>query len=341
MKTKVIISDPSKSFRLLIKEILTASDYEIIALTEDGQEVINLIKKGNIPNLLITELEMPIVNGFELLQFIKSYNEVNKQKIIPIVITNFEKYRRDAFRLKARQFLVKKTSSTNNISYYTKKIIPLLDMVQIEKKYQQSYTVSVSKSPTPIIGRFKAIAIGVSTGGPKAINRILPTISARNQGIPIFIVQHMPKGFTERFASNLDNTCQHRVVEVSSTMELNLNTIYIAKGGTHMVLRGGTHKQVGISDTPPENNCKPSVDVFLRTFADVYKNNGLTIILTGMGNDGSKSLSKIKENGGTIFVQDEESSVVWGMPGSAVNTGFVDKIISLDFIPDEISKVMK
>ncbi len=151
----------------------------------------------------------------------------------------------------------------------------------------------------------------------------------------------MPEIFTEKLANNLNKFCAHDVMELNSETKVKNNCIYIAKGGVHMeLIRKGGVLFATTSTTAPENNCRPSVDVLFRSFAEEYRKKGLAIILTGMGKDGANSLKKLKEVGATVFVQDEASSVVWGMPGAAVNTGYVDKIISLDLIPDEITQLI-
>lgn len=338
MKRKVIIVEPSSEYGEILKSVLLESGYDVLELLSNGSELVDMIEQNIVPDFVITELEMPEMDGFKLLHYLKNYNEQSDVTIYPVVVTTKEEHRRDAFRLKARQFVIKCSELQEAEVYFKRRLVPLLDMVQIETKVKQSYSVSTSKKT--IRSNFKAIAIGVSTGGPKAISSILPKISKNHPDIPIFIVQHMPVNFTQRFAENLNKQCTHNVIEVTEPLNVENGMIYIAKGGIHMVIKEGSPPVITIEDTAPENNCKPSVDVFLRGFAKAYQDSGLTIILTGMGNDGAKALTDIKKYDGTIFVQDEESSVVWGMPGSAVKTGHVDKVISLDIIPEEIYKAL-
>jgi len=186
-----------------------------------------------------------------------------------------------------------------------------------------------------------AIVIGISTGGPKAMLEMLPEL-CNVTDLPILIVQHMPKEFTKSFADNLNRKCTHDVVEAGEGMRINYKTIYIAPGGRHMYLRRNELREplIALNDNPPENNCRPSVDVLFRSAADVYAGRLSALIMTGMGNDGSKSMMALKRAGAVIVAQDQESSVVWGMPENAIQTGCVDYVLALNQIPETIRQII-
>jgi two-component system chemotaxis response regulator CheB len=182
----------------------------------------------------------------------------------------------------------------------------------------------------------KAIEIGISTGGPKALVEMLPVLCSK-VSLPVFIIQHMPENFTRSLAESLGRKCSHVVKEGVDGETVTGKTVYIAPGGRHMLLqRSGANTIICINDQPPENNCRPSIDAFFRSIPSAYKGDTIAIIMTGMGSDGTKSIRALKREGTFIIAQDEQTSIVWGMPGSAVATGLVDTVTPLMKIPDVV-----
>lgn len=189
--------------------------------------------------------------------------------------------------------------------------------------------------------RIDAVAIGVSTGGPNALQEVIPKLP-ETFSVPIFAVQHMPVMFTASLAQRLNNLSRIRVMEGADQQKVEAGMMYIAPGGRHMVVRSDKkgNKILGLVDSPPVNSCRPSVDVLFRSVAMVYGGNVLTVIMTGMGNDGISGVAAIRRKGGYSIVQDEKSSVIWGMPGAVVEAGEVDAIIRLDVLADKISEIV-
>jgi two-component system chemotaxis response regulator CheB len=149
----------------------------------------------------------------------------------------------------------------------------------------------------------------------------------------VFIVQHLPPGMTSFFAESLEKKCAYRVVEAAHGQIVEPRTAYIAPGGRHMVVRNQEGRFIlALTDQPPENGCRPSVDVFFRSLAAASPSSVLVLILTGMGCDGASGLGPLKRQGAYVIAQDEASSVVWGMPGAAVATRQVDEVLALDRI---------
>jgi two-component system chemotaxis response regulator CheB len=159
--------------------------------------------------------------------------------------------------------------------------------------------------------------------------------------LPILIVQHMPQGFTRTLAESLARQIGRRVVEASDGMTLESSTIYIAPGAKHLVLRGTAGlPQLALNEQPPENGCRPSADVLFRSAAAVLGGEVIAVILTGMGRDGTAGLGAVRRAGGQVIAQDQASSVVWGMPGSAVEAGVVDEVHPLNAIPAAVAAVV-
>ena len=183
-----------------------------------------------------------------------------------------------------------------------------------------------------VAGRVDILAIGSSTGGPDALTKVLQALPA-DLPVPIVVTQHMPPVFTRMFAERLDRSTPLHVVEAGDGMELAPGTVYIAPGDKHLVLqRRSTATLTQLSGAPPENSCRPAVDVMFRSVAALYGASAFGTVLTGMGYDGRGGAKVLREAGAEILAQDEASSVVWGMPGAVVGAGLADEILPLDRI---------
>jgi two-component system chemotaxis response regulator CheB len=180
------------------------------------------------------------------------------------------------------------------------------------------------------------LAIGSSTGGPEALLNLLKPFP-KNLSVPVVIVQHMPASFTKRLAERLDAASNMRVLEAKEGDILEKGTAYLAPGDYHMVLKGSFFDPVlSLNQGPPENSCRPAVDVLFRSVVSFFGANTLAVILTGMGKDGLKGCEEIRKVGGQVMVQDKETSVVWGMPGQVAKSGLANKVLPLKQLTDEI-----
>jgi two-component system chemotaxis response regulator CheB len=185
-------------------------------------------------------------------------------------------------------------------------------------------------------GRVDAVVIGVSTGGPNALAELLPLLPA-DFPVPILIVQHMPPIFTRMLAERLERLCALPVVEATAGLAVRGGHVYLAPGDLHLVLkRAAGAVATEVNADRPENSCRPSVDVLFRSAADVYGGNVLAIVLTGMGQDGLAGATILHEQGASVLVQDEESSVVWGMPGYVARAGIAEAVLPLARIATEM-----
>jgi two-component system chemotaxis response regulator CheB len=185
------------------------------------------------------------------------------------------------------------------------------------------------------------ILIGVSTGGPNALAQVLPAIPA-DIGVPLFIVQHMPPLFTQSLADSLSAKCKIKVKEAADQERVEPNIAYIAPGGKQMRIHpDGDRIRVEITDDPPENNCKPSVDYLFRSVANHFPGRSLAVILTGMGSDGTAGLRLLKHNGCMTIAQDEATCVVFGMPKAAIEAGVIDSVLPLNAVTAEVVRITK
>jgi two-component system chemotaxis response regulator CheB len=184
------------------------------------------------------------------------------------------------------------------------------------------------------------IVIGASTGGPRALSTLMPELCSL-VNLPILIVQHMPRGFTQSLADSLARETRKSVLEATDGSPIVADHVYIAPGGQHLVIRGSpTTAKTGLSDQPPENGCRPSADVLFRSAAGAFGSAVTAIILTGMGRDGTAGLGAVKRAGGFVFAQDEASSVVWGMPGSAVEAGVTNQVLPLPHLARAVAALV-
>ncbi|MDA7874941.1 CheB methylesterase domain-containing protein, partial [Rhodopirellula sp.] len=184
--------------------------------------------------------------------------------------------------------------------------------------------------------KIDAVVIGVSTGGPQALAKLIPKLGG-DFPVPVIIVQHMPAAFTKHLSDRLTTDCGFNVAEAVHGQKLEASTFLVAPGGVHLGLkRFASTVMVALNDRPPVNACKPSADILFETAATAYSGNLLGVVLTGMGCDGTAGSNAIKQAGGNVIVQDEETSVVWGMPGSVVREGVADKVVPIDELASEI-----
>ena len=181
------------------------------------------------------------------------------------------------------------------------------------------------RSPHPA----RAVLIASSTGGPRALDALLPDL-CRRIDLPVLIVQHMPPHFTRSLADSLTRRVGVPVVEATDGETPRPGTVYIAPGGRHLLLRAeGGRLLTGLNDQPPENRCRPSADVLFRTAAAALGGEAVAVVLTGMDCDGTAGLRPLKRAGAYVIAQDEATSVVWGMPGSVVRAGLADEVLPL------------
>jgi two-component system chemotaxis response regulator CheB len=186
-----------------------------------------------------------------------------------------------------------------------------------------------SAANRPRTERVDLLAIGCSTGGPDALSKVLQSLPA-TLPVPIVVVQHMPPVFTKMFAERLNRTCALEVVEAAGEEQVRPGAVYIAPGDFHLeVVRFGTSVLTKLQSGPPENFCRPAVDVLFRSIARAYGGKVLATVLTGMGQDGRRGAEVLRAEGAEIVAQDEATSVVWGMPGAVTHAGLADAVLPL------------
>jgi two-component system chemotaxis response regulator CheB len=354
---KILIVDDSRIFRSAIEEGLRSQeDILVTGSVWNGIKALEFIR-ATPPDIVTLDIQMPDMDGLETLEAIQ---EINKSlppddQIGVIMLSSFTQKGADitvrALEMGAFDFIPKPEGM--NIRENIQQLIQQLTVKIRQYRKKSLRTVPERRaavrrparketriSPPPMVN---ALLIGVSTGGPKALGQLLPPLCERID-IPVFIVQHMPPTFTESLAKSLDAKCRCRVTEARHNETVLGKHVYIAPGGRHMeVARGRKPDEVRIriNDKPPLNGCRPSVDILFSSAAGVYGRNIIAVILTGMGSDGTAGSGILKNRGACILAQDEKTSVVWGMPGSVINAGLADNVVSLHDMAESILSLMK
>lgn len=213
-----------------------------------------------------------------------------------------------------------------------KRLLP----VQVTRDPSSAPHLSTSRNYEPI----EAIGIAISTGGPSALAQVLKEFPA-NFDVPILITQHMPIHCTRFLAERLNNICQLQVREGTEGAVLAPGQVWIAPGDQHMVTRRNrSNVTLHLTNAPPENSCRPSADVMFRSIAKTYHNRCLAVVMTGMGKDGLEGCQEIKWHGGRILVQDEETSVAWGMPRAIIKSDLAERIVPLTDMAHAITSIV-
>ena len=363
MKLRVLIVDDSIMFRKVITDALSGiPKVEIVGTAANGRIALAKIKSLK-PDLLTLDLEMPEMDGLELLKILRDEKISVGTVLLSCLSDNCAELTMKGLELGAFDYVPKLNgaSSEENVITIRKSLDVIFKAFNKEKltkgfprakpcpppatlpgKPVVSPPLSPSQLPKPRDKRSEAVAIGISTGGPKALAAVMAALPA-HMGVPLFIVQHMPASFTAFLAINLNNRCPYLVKEAENGETVRPNTAYIAPGGKQMSVAPATNgagKVIRITDDPPENNCRPSVDYLFRSIASHYPGKATGVIMTGMGNDGASGAKLMKKNGAVIIAQNRESCVVYGMPKAAVDAGVVDLVVPLHCIAGEIVKTL-
>lgn len=226
----------------------------------------------------------------------------------------------------------------HNVEKVTDKIVPATQPIEWQPSKPKEPKVI---KPLREGGRIEIIALGISTGGPPALRDVFKMLDPHLKQ-PILVVQHMPAGFTYEFAQSLDKICPLTVVEAQDQMPIESAHIYIAPGNFHILVeKRPIQNVIRLSQAPQRNGHRPSADVLFESVAKIYKNDALGVIMTGMGKDGADELVEMRTQGAWTLGQDEQSSVVYGMPRVAYELGAVQKQVPLMKMADEISALAR
>ncbi len=364
---RVLVVDDSVVFRKILQEALSKNpQLKVVGTAVNGKEALKKIRVLR-PDITVLDVEMPEMDGLSTLDAIKE-QKLNTTVIMFSTLTSQgAKTTLEALSKGATDFVPKPSGTgafAQSVRTIQEQLIPKIIALgqngsRAKCRIPTVKTRTISRSPVRDISANKiksskeslsttsksllrkpvkvdAIGIGVSTGGPNALNEVIPRFPA-NFRLPIFIVQHMPPVFTAQLANRLNQKSKLNVVEAQDNMPVKGGTVYIAPGDFHMtVKRENKLYKIKLNQDPPENSCRPAVDVLFRSLAEVYRDRVLAAVLTGMGQDGLEGSKVLKKAGAFIIAQDKQTSVVWGMPKFVTDAGLADRVVPLGNITTTI-----
>ncbi|HEY9624704.1 MAG TPA: chemotaxis response regulator protein-glutamate methylesterase [Crinalium sp.] len=343
---RVLIVDDAVMVRSRLSKILSADpQIEVAGVAATGQIALAKLTQLDL-DVVILDVEMPDLNGLQILSRIRQMDAHLPVIMFSAMTTIGATATLDALTLGASDYVTKPSHLGNVDSvteYLQDTLIPKIKALG-EKSIQKSKppprvsppAIAANFPVKPSQSRVEIVAIGVSTGGPTALATVLADVPP-DFPVPIAIVQHMPPMFTKLLAERLTTKCSLPVREAIAGATLCPGTIWIAPGDYHLRVQQVTSMvQLALEQTPPQNSCRPSVDVLFESVAHIYGDRALGVILTGMGQDGLRGCQEIRDRNGQIVAQDEASSVVWGMPGFVVNAGLADAVLPLEQIMPEV-----
>lgn len=364
-----MICDDSSVMRRLLKSALTSDpQLEVVYEAVNGQDAVDNV--GSIrPDVVILDVEMPVMDGIDAARTIR-----RRCRTLPIIMFSSltgkgAEATMDALAAGANDFAIKPAGSTNiqaaKEQTQTELIGKIRTLVEIPPASKEKLGATspapaaqfgsrrpahekpaVSPSPAQNVqhtgrGKVSVVAIGVSTGGPDALGKVLTRIP-KPFGTPILITQHMPPVFTGLLAERLSQQSGHRVREARHGEIVKAGEILVAPGDFHLTVCRDKHNVITQLDkNPPENSCRPSVDPLFRSVGRVFGAEALAVVLTGMGIDGGAGSQVIKQLGGRVFAQDKATSTVWGMPGYVAENGLADRVLPLDQIATELVRAVE
>jgi len=334
---RVLVVDDSIVVRKLLSEALASSpEIDVAGTASSGVIALARIPQLN-PDAVTLDIEMPGLNGIETLAEIRKLYPKLPVIMFSTLTERGAAITLEALSLGASDYVTKPTNSpslANAMEQVRRELVgKILSLAGRTPGKRSPVVLPDSRDFTSPI---EILAIGTSTGGPNALAEVIPRLPS-DFPIPTVVVQHMPPLFTRMLAERLNSHSSLLVQEAESGKALQPGQVWIARGDFHMaVARTGTGVALTLNQESPENSCRPAVDVLFRSVAQVYGAGALAVVMTGMGSDGCRGALHIREAGGEILVQDEASSVVWGMPGAVVGAGVADKICPLEEIASQI-----
>jgi two-component system, chemotaxis family, protein-glutamate methylesterase/glutaminase len=343
---RVVVIDDSAYVRKVVREILSRSPFvEVVGTARDGREALDVVQRLE-PDVITCDLIMPELDGVGFVR------EQMQRRPVPIIIMSIANETADAaltaLDAGAIDFVQKPTALASE------KIFEVSS--ELIEKVKAAGNIKLNKLPAPtpppsatrsepvkrIAGSHSVdlVAIGISTGGPQALKRLIPQLPA-DLPVPIVMVMHMPIGYTEMYAAKLNELSPLEVREAAEGDEVKVGRVFLAPAGRHLKFsRNANGKVVVHLDAKPFDTLhRPSVDVLFQSAAEVYGSRLLGVVMTGMGSDGKEGAAWIKAQGGLVFTEAESSCVVYGMPSMVVEAGLSDKSIALDDLARAIREV--
>lgn len=334
----VLVVDDSVVVRRMVTDVLSADPgIRVVGTAPNGRVALSKLDLL-APDLVTLDIEMPEMNGIETLKALR----ITRPRLPVIMFSTLTAAGAtatlDALSAGASDYVTKPSnvgSIAASLEAIRSQLVPRIYALAGPRPAARARPARpLGAAAVPLHGLrpnqpVTVLAIGASTGGPDALNTVLSSLP-ESLPVPVVVVQHMPPLFTRLFAERLDRSCALTVVEATDGLVLRPGTVLIAPGDHHLeVVRKGTQVVSRLQDGPPENFCRPAVDVMFRSVAKAYGDGTLSVVLTGMGQDGRRGAEEIRSSGGQVLAQDAATSVVWGMPGAVTEAGLADAVLPL------------
>ncbi len=354
-KIQVLIVDDTVIYRKILADaVASLPETEVIGTAPSGTLALRKMEQAR-PDLVLLDVFMPEMDGVETLRHIRQSFPDTAVVMVSGATTRDAEVTIQALELGALDFIPKPTGAAANesmrqIADNLRRVLRLLSIRRLARRPALSTAAPAAPTPPPPPrvsvkpANFGIVVIGVSTGGPNALAALVPRLPA-NLGCPVLIVQHMPPHFTASLAQHLSHLSALPVREAQDNELVAANTVLIAPGGRHMTVRAdpanATQLLIALNDSPPVNSCRPAVDVLFRSVAAHFNGGILSVILTGMGEDGAAGVAALKRKSCWSLAQDEKTCVVYGMPRALVERGLADEVVPLDALADRITALVK
>lgn len=365
-KIRVMIVDDSLVIRGLISRWLDAlPDIEVVASCRNGKDAVDRVEKTPV-DVVILDIEMPVMDGLTALPKILKASPDTKVVMASTLTRRNADISIRAMTMGASDYVPKPESMRGGdpaADFHHDLVEKVRTLGAIARGRRAPAKDAAAKDPatankaaptSPLLKQPdqltlqkastvppRILAIGSSTGGPKALLDVLSALSPSLKDIPVVITQHMPATFTSILAEHIAGATKRPTCEGETGMVLEPGHIYVAPGGHHMLLESkGANVTIRLDDSPPINFCRPAVDPMMESLIPIYNSAILACILTGMGHDGRDGCAKVQAKGGTVIAQDERTSVVWGMPGAVALAGVCHKVLPLKDIGPTLSKLI-
>jgi two-component system chemotaxis response regulator CheB len=337
-KIRVLVVDDSVVIRQLVCHALEEDPgLDVVGVAGNGRIALSRIPQLN-PDVITLDIEMPEMDGLQMLRELRSLKITTPVVMFSTMTERGASATLDALSLGADDYVTKASNAGSldvSMANLRHELIPKIRQFFELARPQTAApapSTTLTLAPAPISCRRRAVAIGVSTGGPAALAKIIRQFPPALP-VPVFIVQHMPPLFTRLLAERLATLTPLTVREAAGGEVAEAGTIYIAPGDRHMrVVNAAAGPVIALDQGPPMNSCRPAVDALFLSLAETYGPAIVAAILTGMGHDGTAGAGCLSARGAYILAQDEATSVVWGMPGAVVNSGKANQILPLEAI---------
>lgn len=351
-RTRILIVDDSVVMRTLLRSVIsTDNSLEVAGTAANGQSALGAIETLH-PDLVLLDVEMPVMDGLATLRALQA-----RGHRIPVIMCSSLTQRGarvtiEALACGAMDYVAKPAEQDNREAALQTLAQDLIPKIKALTAIPANGQLGFTTANRPVVLSAPAaerscdvpgvVVIGVSTGGPGALDVVLPALSGAFPA-PVLVVQHMPELFTAQLAERLNGRCRLRVREAVEGARVEGGTITIARGDWHMEVLAAAQCRASptlhLTQRPPENHCRPAVDVLFRSVAAAYRGGVLGVVLTGMGSDGVAGCRALRQAGSTVLVQDQATSAVWGMPGAVAAAGLADRVLPLQAIGPEILRL--